>query len=104
MFFERLLIFPGSTTSITTSSTSSTTLIALLASSILLLIALAVTMAIVWKRRQAEVVAVSRNELYGTYEVGVEYSMVTDANDYYAPGEDQEERSRATDRKSQYAF
>ena len=102
MFFERLLIFPGSTTSITTSSTSSTTLIALLASSILLLIALAVTMAIV--RRQAEVVAVSRNELYGTYEVGVEYSMVTDANDYYAPGEDQEERSRATDRKSQYAF
>ena len=93
-------MFPGTTTS----STSDTTVVALLTSSILLVIALAVTMAIVWKRRQAEVVAVTRNELYGTYEEGGEYSMATDGNDYYDPAEDQEEdRSRATDRNSQYA-
>ena len=96
MIFKLLLILPGSTT-------SSTTEIALLTLSILLFIALAITMAIMWKRRQAEVVAVSRNDLYGTYEGGVQYSTATDANDYYAAAEDQEEnRTRTTDRNSQY--
>ena len=45
---------------------------------------------------------VSRNEEYGTYEYGADYSTATDANDYYAAGEDTEEGTRTTDRNSQY--
>ena len=70
-----------------------------------MVIALAVAVAIVWKRRQEEVVVtVSRNEEYGTYEYGADYSTVTDANDYYAAGGDteEEEGTRTTDRNSQY--
>ena len=45
---------------------------------------LVVALILVRKRRQAEVVTVTRNELYGTYDNGVEYSTVEDTNDYYA--------------------
>ena len=65
-------------------ASANTTLIGLLVSSTLISMVLAVALVLVWKRRQAEVVAVTRNELYGTYDNGVEYSTVEDTNDYYA--------------------
>ena len=65
-------------------ASANTTLIGLLVSSTLISMVLVVALVLVWKRRQAEVVAVTRNELYGTYDNGVEYSTVEDTNDYYA--------------------
>ena len=65
-------------------ASANTTLIGLLVSSTLISMVLVVALILVWKRRQAEVVAVTRNELYGTYDNGVEYSTVEDTNDYYA--------------------
>ena len=85
------------------SEADNTTLTVLLTASILLIIVLAVALVIVWKNRQAEVVDVTRNDVYGTYENGVEYSTATDTNNYYAaPEELQGEGSRTADRNSMY--
>ena len=43
---------------------------------------------IIWKRRQVEVVTVSRSEVWGTYELGGDFSTATGACDYYAAGGD----------------
>ena len=82
---------------------SNTVMVVILVSSILFVLLLAIVLLLVVRRRRVEVVEVGRNDMYGTYEDGVVYNTVEDANTYYAEEEGMEERrNKATDWNSQY--
>ena len=87
-------------------SNSNTIMVVILVSSLLFVLLLVIVLFLVVRmRRRVEVVEVGRNDLYGTYEEGAVYSTVEDANPYYAEQDEMGvERSRATDRNSQYGY
>ena len=85
------------------SNTSSSTIIAIVTSSFLAVVILVLVVLLVLRRRRVEVGEVGSNDLYGTYEDGVLYNTVEDANTYYGEEEGMEERrNKATDWNSQY--
>ena len=85
------------------SNTSSNTIIVIFTFSLLAVVVLVIVVLLVLRRRRVEVMEVGRNDMYGTYEDGVVYNTVEDANTYYAEEEGMEERrNKATDWNSQY--